>query len=121
MQPIIFPLQRLRLNLGGGPQARRKGAPPNLCGKRLLPTVSKTLSGVSRDATGTPLAGCTCTLFRVQTSNGLPTFVQMATMISDGSGNYSFSVGTDGPYRVMFDLDGAPVRAGLTVKTLGGV
>lgn len=94
---------------------------------RPLPALGVTITGVSRDSTGTPLAGCTCTLFRVTdaptpdpSGRGGPVFTQVAVTTSDGSGNYSFVVGFDGPYRVTFDLAGAPVRAGLTLKTLAG-
>lgn len=60
-------------------------------------------------------------MFRVTENGATPTFTHIATVISDGSGNYSFVVGFDGPYRVTFDLDGAPIRAGLTLKSLTGV
>lgn len=124
MQPLIFTL--------GGPSrnmrlAGRRGVPPNFCGNRLLPALGATLSGVSRDSAGVALAGCTCTLFRVtespnlSTGQGVPVFTQVAVTVSDGSGNYSFPVGFDGPYRVTFDLDGAPIRAGLTLKSLSGI
>jgi hypothetical protein len=52
---------------------------------------------------------------------GSTRYEQVAQTVSDGSGNYSFVVGFDGPYRVTFDLDGSPVRAGLTLNTLSGV
>lgn len=91
-----------------------------LGGLRQPPALSRVITGVSRDNTGAALGGCTCTLFRVTTNGPETIFTQMATTISDGSGNYSFVVGFDGPYRVTFDLDGAPIRAGLTLKTLDG-
>ena len=86
-----------------------------------LPALGLTLSGVSRDSTGAALGGVTCTLFKVATAGAFPEFVQQAVTVSDGSGNYSFLVGFDGPYRVTFDLDGAPIRAAITLKTLAGV
>lgn len=128
MQSIIFTLGGPHLNLNGT-GIRRRGVPPNFCGNRLLPAIGSTITGVSRDSTGVALAGCTCILFKVTQSpnpvtaaqTGATTFTQMATTVSDGSGNYSFNVGFDGPYRVTFDLDGAPIRAGITLKTLSGV
>lgn len=126
MPPIIFNLGGPHLNLN---PVGRRGVPPNLVGTFLLPRVGVTITGVSRDSTGVALAGCTCILFKVTQSpnpvtaaqTGATTFTQMATTVSDGSGNYSFNVGFDGPYRVTFDLDGAPIRAGITLKTLSGV
>lgn len=98
-------------------------------GSRLpLPAISAVITGVSRDASGVALGGCTCTLFKVtqgasdaQGVSPAPVFTQVATTVSDGSGNYSFVVGFDGPYRVTFDLAGAPIRAGITLKSLTGV
>lgn len=113
MRPILF--------LATGLRGRRAVAHTIPRGRFPMPAVGYTLSGVSRDSAGAALAGCTCTLFKVATANGLPVFTQLAAMISDGTGNYSFNVGSDGPYRVTFDLDGAPIRAGLTLKTLTGV
>ena len=110
--PIIFPLALLGIAGKRGPF--RGGTAP-------LPAASVTIAGVSRDASGAALGGCTCTLLKVETLGGETVFTQLATAVSDGSGNYSFVVGFSGPYRVMFDLDGAPTRAGLTLKTLSGV
>lgn len=86
-----------------------------------IPAVRQAIVGVSRDSTGAPLGGCTCTLFQVNTSGVFPTFTQLDVTVSDGSGNFTFIVGSIGPWRVTFDLDGAPVRAGITLKTLVGV
>ena len=126
MPPILFTLGGPHLNMNGT-GIRRRGVAPNFCGNRLLPALGVSISGVSRDSAGAALAGCAVTLFKVTESPeiasgaGSPRFTQQATTVSDGSGNYSFVVGFDGPYRVTFDLDGAPVRAGLTLKTLSGV
>jgi hypothetical protein len=114
-KPILFAI-RSKLN----PMGRGRNLP--------LPALGVTLSGVSRDSTGVALGGVTCTLFQVDTlavgeasGRGNPLYVQVAQTVSDGSGNYTFVVGFDGPYRVTFDLDGAPVRAGLTLNTLSGI
>jgi hypothetical protein len=92
-----------------------------------LPAASVSIVGVSRDSTGVALGGCTCTLFKVNTVTGDPTgkgttqYTQVAQTVSDGSGNYSFIVGFDGPYRITFDKAGSPNLAGLTLNSLGGV
>lgn len=121
MQPVIFTLLHRR------PAAAlfaRRGVPPSLIGQfpgPNPPSPPLNIVGISRDASGNPLAGCTCTLFRVSSGPGAPIYTQLQTTVSDGSGNYQFQVGIDGPYRVTFDLGGSPIRAGLTVNTLAGV
>jgi len=112
--PILFPLAKLNL-------AGRRGAAPLFAAGRLLPASRVTITGVSRDASGVALGGCLCTLFRVTTNGPLPVYTQLAQVTSDGSGNYAFTVGTNGPYRVTFDLAGAPILAGITLNTLTGV
>lgn len=115
MPPILFPLAGVHLNRARG------GVAPNFAGFRPLPAPSLvSITGVSRDSTGAPLGGCVCTLFRVDDRGVTPIFTQVDTTTSDGSGNYSFAVGTDGPYRVMFDI-ASPTRAGVTAKTLAGI
>ena len=117
MAAILFPIVGLHLNTDSKNQ---KGVAPNFVGGRPLPAPSVvSITGVSRDSTGAALGNVVCTLFRVNENGLMPVFTQLATTISDGSGNYSFPVGTDGPYRVMFDIAG-PARAGLTAKTLAG-
>lgn len=126
MVPILFKLGGPNLNYAGTGR-RRGGVPPNLCGTFPLPRAGVTITGVSRDSAGAALAGCTCTLFKVTqspvqgTGKGDVVYDQRAQTVSDGSGNYSFVVGFDGPYRVTFDLNGAPIRAGITLDTLSGV
>jgi hypothetical protein len=89
--------------------------------------IAFTGSGVSRDSTGAVLGFCTCTLFKVKTGVlnnygvGSTQYIQVAQTVSDVNGNYSFNVGADGPYRVVFDLAGSPNRAGLTLDTLSGI
>lgn len=116
MQPILFLLARL-MTTGS---ARQLGSPRLLKGFTPLPAKSWSITGVSRDSTGAALGGCTCTLFKADTTGPLPRFTQYGAAVSDGSGNFAFIVGADGPWRVTFDLDGAPVRAGITLKTLAG-
>lgn len=117
MPVLLFPVVRRQTITS----ARQIGHPRLLRNNLPLPAVSISITGVSRDSAGAALGGCTVTLFKVSTQNGFPVFTQQAVMVSDGSGNYSFVVGADGPYRVTFDLDGAPIRAGLTLKSLAGV
>lgn len=74
------------------------------------------LAGVTRDSNGAALAGCTVTLFRVVGGD----FVQEQQIVSDANGVYQFNVAPVQPYRVTWDLDGAPVRAGISLKTLTG-
>lgn len=78
------------------------------------------ITGVSRDSSGVALGGCTCTLFLVTKADGTGTdiFTQYAQQVSDGSGNFSFTVSAVGDWRVTFDLAGSPTRAGITLKNL---
>ena len=121
--PILFPLVR-RQSIRS---VRQVGNPRLLRGIVPLPAASVSITGVSRDSAGAPLGGCTCTLFRVResvsdgTGKGSYQYEQVAQTVSDGAGNYTFVVGFAGPYRVTFDLDGAPDLAGLTINTLSGV
>jgi len=118
MQPILFTLNRLHLNTAGT-GVRKRGIGP-MRPSMPLPAIKSSLTGISRDASGAPLGGCTVTLFRVNTASGFPVFTQVDTQVSDGSGNWNFVVGLNGPYRVTYDLDGSPVRAGITLNTLMG-
>jgi hypothetical protein len=118
MPPLLFPLNRLHLNFSGTP-AKRKGVGPSLRGMRPLPgTPVLLIAGVTRDKDGAALGGCTCTLFRVENLEGVDCFKQREVAISDGSGAFSFVVGLGTQWRVTTDLDGVPVRAGLTLKTV---
>lgn len=115
MPPILFPL--------GGAQVMtsqfRRGVPPTLHGVFLLPAAMQQITGISRDNNGVALAGCTCTLFLVTQDNlDRDIFTQWSQLISDASGNYSFQVGNGGRWRVTWDLDGVPIRAGISLKTL---
>lgn len=72
------------------------------------------ISGVTKDSTGATLGGCTVKLFRTDNDT------LYAQMISDASGNYSFSVPNDTTYYVVSYKAGAPDVAGTTVNTLTG-
>jgi hypothetical protein len=74
------------------------------------------LSGVTRDSAGTPLAGCVVDLFL----NSEDTLV--ATTTSDGSGNYRFTLsGNSQTYFVRAYKAGSPDVAGTSVNTLTAV
>jgi len=72
-----------------------------------------TLTGITLDAGGAPLGNCTVNLFRTDNKEWI------ATTISDGSGNYSFTVGLDqGYYFCVGYQDGAPDVFGTTDDNL---
>ncbi len=77
-----------------------------------------TITGVTLNATGSPLGGCTVYLFRTVDE------VALAWMVSDANGNYSFKVDepTTAPskYFVVAYLPGSPDVAGTTINTLAG-
>lgn len=96
-----------------------------------------TLSGVSRDSTGAALGTCTVTVLETgriavdglthgqMPSAGNPVEVEadsespvVARQISDGSGNFSFSVPMNTAYQIMAYKAGSPDVAGITVNTL---
>jgi len=122
LQPLMLLLSGPFNNKSGIGQ--KLGLPPPMHGVRLsLTPVSWTLTGISRDSTGAPLAGCTCTLFRVTENGAMTLFEQEQQVVSGADGSYVFTGSSPEPYkyRVTFDLAGAPVRAGLTLKSLVGV
>lgn len=78
---------------------------------------SFTLSGITEDSAGAPLGGCTVDLFRADAYN---TFV--ARTVSDGSGNYSFTLSDNaGTFYTRMYKSGAPDVAGTSVNTLVAV
>jgi hypothetical protein len=109
MQPIFFDFAEVRnkgrLMLGVGPSVQ--GIIP-------LPTMSLGIVGITRDATGAPLAGCTVDLFRTLDD------VKMDTAVSDAGGNFAFSVSLSTAYYLVAYKVGAPDVAGVTVNTLVG-
>lgn len=73
------------------------------------------ISGVTRDAAGAVLGGCTVDLFR--TSDDL----KRDSVVSDaGDGTYSVGADTDATHYAVAYLAGSPDRAGTTVNTLTG-
>lgn len=114
-QPILFPIAGLYLNTNGT-GIRKRGVAPNFCGGRLLPAVTLTIAGVTKDETGAAAGGFTVYLFDM--TSGLPVLAQ--TTLSDGSGNYTFSVGRGGYWAVDYRV-GTPDKAGVSAMPLAGV
>ena len=75
-------------------------------------TLNMSLTYVSRDSTGAPLAGCTIMVFRTQDRS----FV--GETVSDGSGNWTLPMLKGGPFFTVEYLAGSPDRAGTSVNTL---
>lgn len=75
---------------------------------------NRTIAGVTRDSTGAALGGCTVKLFETGTD------VLVAQQVSDGSGNYSFTVPGNGTYYELAYKDGAPAVTGASLNTLQG-
>lgn len=72
-----------------------------------------TLSGITRNATGTPLGSCVVHLIRTDSDT-----IQAITT-SDGSGNFSFTVANNsGTYYIVAYLTGSPDVAGTTKNNL---
>lgn len=109
--PILFTLQ------GQSHGIRNKGIPAVLMGRLPQPVSVFTISGTTKDETGAALPGATCYLMDM--SDGTPRLVQ--TTISDGSGNYSFSVGGGINYWIVDYKVGSPDKAGATLNTLTGI
>ena len=82
--------------------------------RRVLPTVVKHITGVTKDSTGAPLGNCVVHLFRTSDD------ALMYQTTSDGSGNFVFTCGLDSYYIVAY-LPGSPDVAGVTLNTLQGV
>jgi hypothetical protein len=72
------------------------------------------ISGVTKDATGTPLGGCSVLLFNAATN------VLTQQAVADASGNYAFTVDKTQRWFVVAYLPGAPDVAGTSVNTLAG-
>jgi hypothetical protein len=86
-----------------GPMAQRPGA-----------WAVFSLTGVSRDNTGSALGGCTVKVFRTADDTKAP-----FDTVSDASGNWSVNVGAErGPFWLREEKDGSPYRAGTSINTL---
>lgn len=70
------------------------------------------ISGITRDLTGTPLGNCNVILFRTGSN------VALATTTSDGSGNFTFIVADNAGYFFMAAFDPSGNPAGITANTI---
>ena len=75
-------------------------------------TYQASVVGVTNNSTGSPLAACTVDLFQTLGN----AFV--ASVVSDGSGNFKFFPTVSGPFYLVAYLAGAPDVAGTSVNTL---
>lgn len=108
-------------NLGGGTgRAARRGRPPPLQGKQVLPGLpALAIVGVTRDSAGAPLGSCEVELYRRAQDQTQGVYV--ARVVSDGSGNFTFSpVGLGQLYQHIAYKPGAPDVAGVSVRTVAG-
>lgn len=96
-------------------RGQRLGVAPSFQGAIPLPSAAFTIIGVTRDTTGAALGNCVVKLFRTAGD------VELATTVSDGSGNFSFIVGGGQYCYVVAYLPGAPDLAGTSVNLLQGV
>jgi hypothetical protein len=109
LQPVVFAMSEARAVRGG-----RLGVGPSWQGRIPLPATYQRLTGVSKDSSGSVLAGCTVMAFRTADN------VFLGQTISDGNGNYDFRLPSlDAAYLVLYKA-GAPDVAGTTVNTLVG-
>lgn len=78
------------------------------------------ISGVTRDATGTPLGACTVTALRVPEMGAPldPDAAVVAVVASDGSGVYTAQVPQNVPHQLIGYKAGAPDVAGVTLNTI---
>ena len=109
---IIFPLRRFNL------YGNIMGIPSILLGILPLPTLPKlTISGITRDSTGTILGGCVVELLRTQYD------VKVDSTISDAvTGAYEFSVvGLGQQYYIVAYKSGSPDVAGTTRNDIIGI
>ena len=95
-----------------GPVASPFRGDPGAGFEGLFPQKNLIVSGVTRDSSSNPLAGCTVKLYDT------PTDALIAQTVSDASGNYSFTVSLYGPFYVVAYLPGSPDVAGTTINTL---
>ena len=83
------------------------------------------IAGVTKDATGAPLGGCTVEVYETVTAANLnePKGRFVGSTVSDANGNYSVDVyvGPGATFRTVVYKAGAPDVAGTSVNTLVGV
>jgi hypothetical protein len=83
------------------------------------------IAGVTKDATGAPLGGCTVEVYETVTAANPnePKGRFVGSTVSDTNGNYSVDVyvGPGATFRAVVSKAGAPDVAGTSVNTLVGV
>ena len=85
-----------------------------------------TITGVTRDSAGNPLANCLVELYLqllLPTGQPMapPTELEVMETLSDGSGNFQFTVpGNSDVYQITAYLIGTPDRASITLNNLRG-
>lgn len=85
-----------------------------------LPALQKTITGIAKDNTLTPLPNAIINLFRVDYDSGRnKTYTHIGKTISDSTGSYSFYVNTNSTYRVTADSSDLST-AGVSYDTLIG-
>jgi len=102
-----------------GPKMLRGGsmfcAIPRVMRHAMVPSRPQIISGITRDASGVPMAGVTVKLFRTADN------VLREVVTSDATGNYTFSAINDGAaYYVVAYKAGAPDVAGTSTNVLVG-
>jgi len=110
MRPVLFSLApRARLGRAAG------GVPSIVLETLVAGQPPLYVSGVTRDATGAALGGCTVRLVRASTQE------VVETLVSDGAGAFTFrTVGLGQRYQLQAYLPGSPDVAGASVNTLEG-
>jgi hypothetical protein len=74
-----------------------------------------TISGRTLDSAGAPLGNCIVHLFQYGTD------IETDQTTSDGSGNYSFSIGNNAGYWYVTGTKTGPALAGISIDTLVAV
>jgi hypothetical protein len=75
------------------------------------------IAGVTRDSVGTPLGSCDVRLFKADSKDQ-----EVAITVSDGSGNFTFNIGTnEGYFWIEAYKSGSPDLAGTSLRTLVAV
>lgn len=113
MAVILLPLDRAQTNMGAGWKLGMGPLEPRM--HPPSPPTYLRIFGVTKDGTGTPLAGCTVHLLRTLDDT------LADVVVSDGSGSYEFrSASLSTAYYIVAYLPGSPDRAGTTVNSLVG-
>jgi hypothetical protein len=108
--PAQYPRGRAPCVVAGMDRRRRQG-PGRFRSPRFFGRFS--ISGVTRDGAGATLGNCTVHLFDSATDT------ELDETISDASGNYAFSLGTNcGFYYLVAYKPGAPDVSGVSINTI---